>query len=217
MFLVNKSAELYTITIKKLLQCTFCALKRQYVCFMKQINDNLASNLQKIREDRNMSLDKLAEMTGVSKSMLRQIEIGQSNPTIATIWKIANGLRLPFTALLKEQTNTISIRAFKEDAPLMGDTEGYRLFPLIPFNPERAFETYYVEIDPGTSLDAEPHQGNAEEHVFVLQGQLEMTIAGEKQTVEREQFVSFQADCDHSYQNLGEETAVAIMLISYLP
>jgi len=184
---------------------------------MKQINENLANNLQKVRDDRNLSLDKLAEMTGVSKSMLRQIEIGQSNPTIATIWKIANGLRLPFTTLLKEQTQTISLKSFKEDVPLTGETEGYRLFPLIPFNPERAFETYFVEIDPGTKLDAEPHQGNAEEHVFVLQGQIDISVTNETFTVGHEQFISFQADCEHCYRNVGEETAVAIMLISYLP
>lgn len=184
---------------------------------MIQPGDTLANNLQKVREDRNLSLDKLSEMTGVSKSMLRQIEIGQSNPTIAIIWKIANGLRIPFTALLREQTRDITLRAFKEDAPLMGKTEGYRLFPLISFNPERAFETYYVEIDPGTVLDAEPHQGNAEEYVFVLQGQIKISVADESFNVSREKFISFQADCDHRYQNVGEEMAVAIMLISYLP
>ena len=70
---------------------------------MKHPGDTLSNNLKVIREERNLSLDKLSEMTGVSKSMLRQIEIGQSSPTIATIWKIANGLRIPFTALLKEQ------------------------------------------------------------------------------------------------------------------
>jgi len=184
---------------------------------MKQPGDTLAGNLRTIREDRNLSLDKLSEMTGVSKSMLRQVEIGQSNPTIATIWKIANGLRIPFTALLREQPQDIILRVFKEDAPLTGETSGYRLFPLISFDPERAFEVYYVEIEPGTVLDAEPHQGNAEEHVFVLKGQIEISVAGERFTVHQETFISFQANCDHRYQNHGEEMAVAIMLISYLP
>ena len=51
---------------------------------MERNNTQLAKNLQSIRENRNLSLDQLAEMTGVSKSMLRQIEIGQSNPTVST-------------------------------------------------------------------------------------------------------------------------------------
>jgi transcriptional regulator with XRE-family HTH domain len=184
---------------------------------MEQPGNTLAQNLQKIRETRNLSLDKLSEMTGVSKSMLRQIEIGQSNPTIATIWKIANGLRIPFTALLREQTPTVTLRAFKENPPLISGTEGYRLFPLIVFDPERAFEMYYVEIDPGTKLNAEPHQGNAEEHVFVLSGQIQITVAEERFKVNHENFISFRANCDHQYENTGAETAVAIMTISYLP
>ena len=183
---------------------------------MKQPNDNLSGNLQRIREERNLSLDKLSELTGVSKSMLRQIEVGQSSPTIATIWKIANGLRIPFTALLREQTQEITLKSFKGDDPLLGETEGYRLFPLIAFNPERSFETYYVEIEPGTVLDAEPHQGNAEEHVFVLQGQIEISVGEERFVVDKEQFISFQANCDHRYKNNGNSLGVALMLISYM-
>jgi len=184
---------------------------------MKQPGENVAINLQSIRENRNLSLDKLAEMTGVSKSMLRQIEIGQSNPTIATIWKVANGLRIPFTALLKEQTQEVVLGSFKANDPLRSDVEGYRIYPLIAFDPERAFETYYVEIEPGVLFEAEPHQGNAEEHVFVVQGQVEITLSDEKFLVEKEHFIGFQAGCEHSYHNTGKIIAVAIMTISYLP
>lgn len=183
---------------------------------MEQVNDTLANNLQRIREDRNLSLDKLSEMTGVSKSMLRQVEIGQSSPTIATIWKIANGLRLPFTAILREHTQNIISGAFKQDTPLNGETEGYRLYPLISFEPERSFEMYYVEIDPGTFLSAEPHQGNAEEHVFVLRGEIEITVVEESYSVASENFLGFQANCVHGYKNNGKEMAVAMMIISYL-
>jgi XRE family transcriptional regulator, regulator of sulfur utilization len=184
---------------------------------MEQPGNAVAKNLQTLREDRNLSLDKLAEMTGVSKSMLRQIEIGQSNPTIATIWKIANGLRIPFTALLKKQTQAVVRGAFKEEAPLTSGVEGYRIYPLISFNPERAFETYYLEIEPGVQFHAEPHQGNAEEHVFVMRGQIEITLADEVFHVVSQHFISFQADCVHSYQNDGANMAVAILTISYLP
>lgn len=184
---------------------------------MKQPGEAVAINLQSIRESRNLSLDKLAEMTGVSKSMLRQIEIGQSNPTIATIWKIANGLRIPFTALLKEQIQEVVLDSFKANDPLRSDVAGYRIYPLIAFDPERAFETYYVEIEPGVLFEAEAHQGNAEEHVFVMQGQIEIMLSGEKYLVEPEHFISFQAGCEHSYRNTGENLAVAMMTISYLP
>ncbi len=184
---------------------------------MKQPGETIARNLQTIREDRNLSLDQLSEMTGVSKSMLRQIEIGQSNPTIATIWKIANGLRIPFAALLREQTAAVTIGGFKESAPLADDTDHFRAFPLTAFDPERSFETYYVEIDPGTVIDSEAHQGNVEEHIFVIQGQMEIYVAGEEYLVRQEEFISFQADQPHRYQNSGEAITRAIKITSYLP
>ncbi|HCL78549.1 MAG TPA: hypothetical protein DIC53_01115, partial [Synergistaceae bacterium] len=59
----------------------------------------VAENLKRIRSDRKLSLDGLAALTGVSKSMLGQIERGESSPTLQTVWKIANGLRISLTEL----------------------------------------------------------------------------------------------------------------------
>ena len=67
---------------------------------MGQIEMNIASNLKKIRKSRNMSLDMMAEETGVSKSMLGQIERGESNPTVSTIGKIVEGIKIAFDDLL---------------------------------------------------------------------------------------------------------------------
>lgn len=176
----------------------------------------LAQNLRALRKERNLSLARLSELTGVSRSMLRQIETGQSSPTIATLWKVANGLRVPFTALFRKQDQKVTLRPFKEDEPLTGESEGYRLFPLVSFDPKRSFEVYYVEIDPGTTLHADPHQGDAEEHVFVLAGKIDITLDDKSYTVEEDHFISFCANCTHRYQNPGQEMAVALMLISYL-
>ncbi|NJB07060.1 helix-turn-helix transcriptional regulator [Clostridioides difficile] len=56
------------------------------------INTVIAKNLNRLRNERNLSLGQLAELSGVSKVMLSQIEKGDSNPTVNTIWKIASGL-----------------------------------------------------------------------------------------------------------------------------
>lgn len=180
------------------------------------MNDPVAQNLRLIREERNLSFDKLAELTGVSKSMLRQIETGKSSPTIATLWKIANGLHIPFTALLREAHVEVVLKPFSEGTALTSNSEGYRLFPLIPFDPDRSFEIYYVEIDPGSSLQAEPHHGLPQEYVFVFQGCLELTVDGKIFTVEADHFITFQANYPHHYQNSGTEMVRALMQITYL-
>ena len=70
---------------------------------MDAMSSMIAANLKRIRKEKKLSLDNAAEMTGVSKSMLGQIERGESSPTVATLWKIATGLHISFTALLEGQ------------------------------------------------------------------------------------------------------------------
>ena len=68
-----------------------------------RIIETVKENLKVIRHTRGFSLDKLASRCGVSRAMLSQIEQGKSTPTIAVLWKIANGLNVPFSELIKEK------------------------------------------------------------------------------------------------------------------
>lgn len=184
---------------------------------MDQTADAIAENLRSLRESRALSLDQLSELTGVSKSMLRQIETGKSSPTIATIWKIANGLHVSFTSLLNKPEIQVEVKSFRSETPLTAEGKRYRLFPLIPFNPQQSFETYYFEIDPGTVFQGEPHKGNVYEYIFVTGGRLRIDLDGNVHEINEGQFLKFPANCRHDYRCLGEKTATAILQLSYLP
>lgn len=184
---------------------------------MDQAIEAVAKNLKDVRETRGLSLDQLAELTGVSKSMLRQIETGKSSPTIATIWKISNGLRISFTALLRRQEIKAEVKPFCGGPLLTAESERYRLFPLIPFDPHQSFETYYFEIDPGTTFSGEPHQGNIYEYVFVIKGTLEISIDYKTYEIRENEFLKFAANHPHDYRCIGKKMAAAIMQLSYLP
>lgn len=175
----------------------------------------IAANLKETREKRGLSLDQLAALTSVSKSMLRQIETGRSSPTISTIWKIANGLRISFTALLRKPELEAEVKAFRAGPILTAEGEQYRLYPLIPFDPQQSFETYYFEIDPGTAYCGEPHQGEIDEYVFVTRGTLEIAVAGRVFTIQQDEFLKFHANHPHQYRCIGETSAAAIMQLSY--
>jgi len=177
----------------------------------------VSTNLKRLREGRNMSYTQLSDLTGVSKSMLRQIEIGESSPTINTLWKIANGLEIPFGMLLAPTVPKFSQIAFKDISPILGKTEGYRLHPLITFDATRSFELYYVEIDSGVSLDADPHSGNAEETVLVTQGTLEIKVKNEMLVVDPQEMLRFDATYPHHYHNPTDDVVSAFMIISYMP
>lgn len=183
---------------------------------MKHHEGAISVNLKRIREQRNLSLDQLAELTDVSKSMLRQIEMGKSSPTIATIWKIANGLRLSFTTLLSKQRPDVAIMDFKASNPLTAESKRYRVYPLVPFDPEHGFEIYHVEIEPGTTYKGEPHEGNVEEYIFVTQGLLEITVEETKHRVKANQFIRFTANRPHQYRSSGKKAVLATMMICYL-
>ena len=60
----------------------------------------VAMNIKSIREQKKLTLDAASEITGVSRSMLSQIEKGDVNPTISVLWKIANGYKVSFTSLV---------------------------------------------------------------------------------------------------------------------
>ena len=62
-----------------------------------QIDQKVSENLRRIRKEKGLTLDKTAELTGVSKAMLSQIERGVSSPTIARLWQIATGLNVSFS------------------------------------------------------------------------------------------------------------------------
>lgn len=184
---------------------------------MEQSIEAISANLRCHRESRGLSLDQMAELTGVSKSMLRQIEIGNSSPTIATLWKIANGLKISFTSLLCKQPVQVDVKSFRAEAPLTDEKKHYRLFPLISFDPQQSFETYYFEIDPGTVFSGEPHSGNVFEYIFLTSGKLQLSLDDKVYEISEGEFLRFQANVPHDYACLSKKMATAIMQISYLP
>jgi len=182
---------------------------------MEQPDIVVSNNLKRLREEHNLSYTQLADLTGVSKSMLRQIEIGDSSPTINTLWKIANGLEVPFTMLVNPPMPNVSQRGFKDREPLTGTTEGYRLYPLVLFETTRSFELYYVEIERGISLDADPHKGNVEEVVMVIEGELEIQVDQQTTTVVTDEMLRFDANHPHHYRNTSNSMCRLLMVISY--
>lgn len=176
----------------------------------------VSHNLRLAREQRNLSLDQLAALTGVSKSMLRQIEKGKSSPTIATIWKIANGLRISFSALLRQQEIEAEVKPFRGGTPLTDMSETYRIFPMVSFDPHEPFETYFLEMDPGTIFSGEPHQGNIYEYIFITQGTLKVEVEKQIFTVNEKEFLKFDASYPHIYKCVGDKMLEAILQLSYL-
>jgi len=187
------------------------------VNILYNLNLVIANNLKEIRELRKLSLDKVADLTGVSKSMLGQIERGESNPTISTVWKIANGLKISFTDLINtHKSGTILIRR-SEIEPLIEDGGRYRLYPVFPYEDNRRFEIYSIDIEKDGYLNSEAHREGTEEYLTVFQGQATIIVNREEHIISKGDSIRFKADKPHGYYNAGDEPVIISMVIYYLP
>ncbi len=176
--------------------------------------ETIPLNLREIRTQAGLSLAKAADVTGVSKAMLGQIERGESSPTIATLWKIAKGFHLPLTALLDEA---------RQDAGMQNGVYKTVQFPgsiavkiVFPFDPQLGAETFHVSLKPDQCHQSQPHDTGVTEEVFVLEGPLEVLRDGDWVTLMAGQGVRFAADQPHGYR-AGAGGAAFLNMHHYRP
>lgn len=173
---------------------------------MDQIHIRIGQNLKNIRKQRNLSLEQTAEITGVSKAMLAQIERGDSSPSISTVWKIANGLRLTFSALIDESKPEVAHVRKSDLLPLTSEDGKFRSYPLFPFEPDRHVEIYYVEMDPDSAHESEAHPDGVEEFITMAAGTMELRIGDRTYVLQEGDALRFAADRTHQYRNVTKQT-----------
>ena len=132
------------------------------------VTSTVAANAREIREHKGLTLDRAAALTGVSRSMLAQIEKGEVNPTISVLWKMANGYKVSFTSLVENRCGTASVLRLSDSEPLAEDSGRYLNYPIFPFDESRLFETYRIVIKAGGALSAQAHLKGAEEYITVF-------------------------------------------------
>ena len=180
-----------------------------------EIQKAVSENIRRIREERGLTLDAAAKLTGVSRSMLIQMEKGDVNPTISLLWKIANGYKTPFTSLLDHSREPHQLIRGEETAPLLEDEGRYINRPAFPFQEDMGLESCIIEILAGGSLQAQPHRRGVTELLTVFSGEVEVTVGEERFRLGRGDSLRFKADLPHAYRNAGAETVRLHMLLHY--
>lgn len=180
---------------------------------MDSMNLIVAKNIKRLREENKLSMDELVRLSGVSKSMLAQIERGDGNPTISTLWKISNGMKVPFDALTVRPKSPYEIVKTAEIQPLLEDGGKVRNYSLFPDNENRRFAVYYLELEEGSYWESEPHLRGTTEFITIFTGKIEILADGQSFIVEKGESIRFRADTIHSYKNIGNETAILHMIL----
>ena len=177
--------------------------------------EKIGSSLKRIRSMRKLSLDEVSDLTGVSKPMLGQIERGVSVPTVTTLWKIASGLKTPFSSFLAEPQNTYNL-ADKESGSAVEEENGsMRAYALFPYDPVRSAEVFFIEFDPGCRHESERHNEGVEEYILIVSGKLTMELNGETINVSEGQSLRFRADIPHCYLNCTREICSIYNILFY--
>ncbi|EKU48601.1 helix-turn-helix domain-containing protein [Staphylococcus massiliensis] len=183
---------------------------------MEKINLIIANNIKKIRQKEQMSLDKVSRATGVSKTVLSQIEKGTSNPTISTLWKIANGLRVPLTLLTETEHDQIRCVTKDDIDPIKSPDGSTVIYPYFPYDDREKFEMFVMTIQADSEMVSESHPKGSIESIIVNQGVLELSINDQTYVVQEHEAIRFECDVPHTYKNVGH-TDVSLSAVIYYP
>lgn len=174
------------------------------------LSHNVAVNLKRIRHSKEMSLDRAAEQTGISKSMLAQIEKGTANPSLGVLGKIASGLRIDFHTLIdppKEKYALVTPTGLVPTKELEGQ---YRVWTCFPYEDSHAVEVYRIDVEPGGVYESGSHGENTREYLAVIEGVLTVECHDHREELTNRQIYKFETDQPHTYRNDGKETVRCI-------
>ncbi len=176
----------------------------------------IARNLKRLRTRQGLSLERLSARSGVSRSMLGQVELGHSNPTINILWKIARALGVPFSALTAAAGDDGTRVRHLEQGRTVSSRDG-RFLSRALFTGTAARRTEFYELRlafQGHEL-AEAHAPGTMEILVVSRGRAEIAVAGQTFTLGPGDAIRFEADVPHAYRNIGREDVVMYLVMTY--
>jgi transcriptional regulator with XRE-family HTH domain len=171
-----------------------------------------------LREAEGLSLRDLAERSGVSAPMLSQVERGETSPTLQVAARIASGLQLRLSQLLRLDENGASVSIVPAGHGRTGGAGGHRYEVLTPPLPGLRAEVSRHVLAPGAVTggagDPPMHEPGARETTLVQAGSPRLVIDGEPYSLAAGDCVTFDADLPHHFENDGKEEAVLLAIVS---
>lgn len=179
---------------------------------MISANEMISRNIKRIRQERNLTLDDLARLSGVSKSMLSEIERCTKSPTISMLEKICTGINIPLAQLTYVETPEVSV--IKNDSTKHYSTsEGFDTYNLFEFDLDKKFEILRHVIAPHSERMSEYHEPGIREYIICTQGLLNIQVGEKSFELQEGEAIQFLANCNHKYANTSDEETKILMLM----
>lgn len=181
-----------------------------------QLESYVAERVRALRSARNWTLDQLAQASGVSRTMLWQIEQARSAPTIKVLARVADALDVAVSALIENNRRSSTHVLRKNEAKILQDANGRsESRALFPNAGVHGVEFYELRLQPDATELAEPYAPGARENLIVVQGRAEITVANERFALAAGDAIYFDADVAHAYRNCGEESVLIYLVVSH--
>jgi transcriptional regulator with XRE-family HTH domain len=166
----------------------------------------LGERVRILRRERGLTLNLLAERSGVSRAMISKLERGEKNPTLVVAAKVAEGLGVSLSQLVGVEERREVVVVPRERRMIMRDPgTGFERQLLSPSFGGRGIEFIWSVVPEGSSSgEFPPHRRGVEEYVVVEKGRLRAVLGGEDYLLEEGDALYFEADISHRFDNAGE-------------
>ncbi len=182
------------------------------------INENLGKRVKKLRNDRGWSLEELASTSGVSRSMLSEIEREKANPTLTVTFRIARAFGLTLQELIESaEASASKIQVIRADdrAQVYRSDKQCEIRTLSPLNLEKDVEFYEVRLRPGGALRSQPHFEGTREFLTVEEGSVRIESDQDADELTKGDSGTYRVDVPHAIVNTGMGDALVFLVVIY--
>lgn len=179
------------------------------------LSGQLGKTIQRLRKAYNLSLSELAEQSGVAKSIISQIERNETNPTLATIWRLSQALDVSIERFLVSSDEEPFIeKSTKGDTPILVSDDGKMRLAIFGWlKTVEWLQWYDMQAEPGGVLDSDPHQRGSVENLSVIRGAFEVEVGGVVETARAGESLRYRCDRQHIIRCIGDEPGHATMVV----
>jgi transcriptional regulator with XRE-family HTH domain len=175
----------------------------------------LAEELRRHRKRRDLSIEQLATLSGVSRSMISKVERCEAVPSTTILSKLAEALGVTFSRLMSAPVDPEILVIPAARQPVLRDEEsGYVRRCLSPVLPGRGVDWVLNTLPPGSATgEFTAHRHGVEEYIYVLSGRLGVRIGDKSVTLEAGDSLYFEADALHAFANIGRSSCEYFLII----
>jgi transcriptional regulator with XRE-family HTH domain len=178
------------------------------------LSGQLGQTVQRLRKAYNLSLSELSQQSGVAKSIISQIERNETNPTLATIWRLSRALDISIERVLASSDDEPFLdRTLRADRPLLVSDDGKMRLAITGWiDTVEWLQWYELDADPGGVLESEGHQRGSVECLTLTAGSLEVEVGGVVETAREGDTLRYRCDRRHIIRNVSAAPARATMV-----